>query len=465
MTQTKAVPVVRDRNTAYLYVVIAIAALGGLLFGYDTGVAGGAIGFLGEADSLSVLVQGILVSAVLVGGAIGALIAGPMADRLGRKPMIVASGAVFSIGAILSAAAGGLWYLGVARVILGLGVGAVSVLIPVYIAELAPARMRGMLVSMFQLLITVGIVVSYVVNAAAADSLAWRWSLGLAAVPGILLALGALTLPESPRYLVRRGREQDAAAVLERLRGHRALAELEEIKAVAPGEGEKVPARELLLPKVRPLLFIGMMMALFAQIAGINAVIYYAPQIMETAGFGDSTLWWATIGLGLVNVALTVVGMLLVDRMGRKPLLIIGAVGMTLSLGVLAVVGAAGSGAITFICLSVYVISYAVGPGMLAFVVISEIFPLRYRGIGTGLALLVNYLANIVVAVTFLPMLDGLGASTTFGIYAVICLAFVAFAVFVLPETKGRSLEEIEADALGARVGLSQDRTLEVSGL
>ncbi|HEX5543487.1 MAG TPA: sugar porter family MFS transporter, partial [Micromonospora sp.] len=408
-------------------------------------------GFLGEQQALSGLTQGVIVSAVLVGGAVGALGGGPLADRLGRKPVIFASGVIFALGALASAVSGPLSVLITSRVVLGLGVGAISVLVPVYIAELAAPRLRGLLVSMFQLLITVGILLAYAANAMAADSLAWRWSLGLAAVPGVLLALGAIAVPESPRWLVTAGRSDEAAAVLRRLRGHAAAEELAEIHQVAPDAGTKVRWRELLRPSIRPMLIVGMLMAFFAQMAGINAVIYFAPAILENAGLGTSATWWATIGLGIVNVALTMVGMLLVDRMGRKPLLLIGAVGMTLSLGLLALTFGTTVGIVTFLCLAIYIVSYAVGPGLLAFVIISEIYPLRYRGAATGIALLVNFLANIVVAVTFLPMLEGFGDVPTFWIYTAICALFVLFALTMVPETKGRSLEQIEAEVVGER--------------
>jgi MFS transporter, SP family, major inositol transporter len=451
MSRQQAVPY----RPWYVYVTIAIAAVGGLLFGYDAGIAGGAVIQLAAGDpSVTAWTQGLIVSIMCVGAAAGALFAGPLSDRAGRRPVIVAAGALFTVGALMSAIDLGIGWLCVARVVLGLGVGAVSMLVPVYIAELAPARIRGMLVSAFQLLITIGILVSYFVNTATAPSNSWQLALGLAAVPGAILVVGALLLPESPRFLVSSGAREAARDVLTSIRGTGADAELAEIESVVDAEGQDdARLRELASPAVRPAVLIGAFMALFAQICGINAIIYFSPEILRGAGFSEGqTNWWGAVGLGIVNVVFTIVGMLLVDRLGRKPLLVIGATGMTIALAVVALtIGTGGNPTLTFIALAFYVLFYAVGPGMLAFVIISEIFPLRFRGVGAGLALLVNWVAQIIVTYTFLPMLDSLGTVRTFWTYAVVCAAFVAFALFAVPETKGRTLEEIEMQRLGDR--------------
>ncbi|WP_063767183.1 sugar porter family MFS transporter [Streptomyces hygroscopicus] len=437
------------RMTWYVYLAIAVSTLGGLIFGYDTGVAGGAAGFVADDYGLSGFMEGVVVSTSLFGGAIGAMSGGPLGDRYGRRPTLLLSGVLFTIGALLSAAAPGLTVLLLSRVLLGAGVGAASVLVPVYIAELAPARIRGALVSGYQLLTTLGIVLAYGVNALFADTQAWRWSLGLAAVPGLLLAGGVLLVPESPRWLVARGRSHTARNVLRRVRGQDDVeAELQEIETVHAQEARSSGGwRELNTPWVRPMVLVGVLVAFFANGCGINLVIYFAPQILQSAGMGSSSSLLATVGLGVVNVLFTVVGMALVDRVGRKPLLLAGAAGMTLTLAALAVVmsvpGLPGANGLSFTFLCLYIVMYAVSPGLGAYVVISEIFPLHVRAKATGIATFVIFATNLVIGLTSLPMLDGLGTPTTFWLFTAVCVLFVLFCLR-MPETKGRTLEQLE---------------------
>ncbi|CAL9674945.1 sugar porter family MFS transporter [Streptomyces sp. enrichment culture] len=433
-----------------VYMAIAISTFGGLLFGYDTGVAGGAAGFVADDYGLSSFMEGVVVSSSLLGGAIGAMSGGPLGDRFGRRPVLLMSGLLFAFGALLSAAAPGLTVLLVARVVLGAGVGAASVLVPVYIAELAPARIRGALVSGFQLLTTLGIVLAYGVNALFGDSQAWRWSLGPAAVPGLLMAGGVLLVPESPRWLVALGRPDTARALLRKVRAQEDVEdELRDIEAVHEREAHTGGGwRDLRTAWVRPMVLTGVLVAFFANGCGINLVIYFAPQILQSAGMGSSSSLLATVGLGAVNVLFTVVGMALVDRVGRRPLLLTGAVGMTLTLAALAVVMSVphlpGANWLSFAFLSLYIVMYAVSPGLVAYVVISEIFPLHVRAKATGAATFVIFATNLMIALTSLPMLDGLGTPATFWLFTGICVLFVVFCLRV-PETKGRTLEELEA--------------------
>lgn len=437
------------RMTRYVYLAIAISTFGGLIFGYDTGVAGGAAGFVADAYGLSSFMEGVVVSTSLLGGAIGAMSGGPLGDRFGRRPVLLLSGALFTLGALLSAAAPGLTALLLARVVLGTGVGAASVLVPVYIAELAPARVRGALVAGYQLLTTLGIVLAYGVNAVFGDSQAWRWSLGLAAVPGLLLAGGVLLVPESPRWLVARGRREDARDLLRKVRGRDDVEEeLREIETVHRQETRRSGGwRDLNAPWVRPMVLIGVLVAFFANGCGINLVIYFAPQILRTAGMGSGSSLLATVGLGVVNVVFTVVGMALVDRVGRKPLLLAGAAGMTVTLAALAVVmsapGLPGADWLSFAFLCLYIVMYAVSPGLVAYVVISEIFPLHVRAKATGVATFVIFATNLVIGLTSLPMLDGLGTPVTFWLFTAVCVLFVLFCLR-MPETKGRTLEQLE---------------------
>ena len=439
-----------DRMTRYVYLAIAVSTLGGLIFGYDIGIAGGAAGFVADEYGLSSFLEGVVVSTSLLGGMIGAMLGGPLADRYGRRPILLQSGLIFSVGALISAFAPNLSILLLARIVLGAGVGAASVLVPVYIAELAPARLRGALVAGFQLLTTLGIVVGYGVNAAFADTQAWRWSLGLAAVPGLLLAAGVLLVPESPRWLVARERSDEAARLLRRVRGRADVTqELAEIETVHRQEAAESRGgwRDLRTGWVRPMVLAGVLVAFFANACGINLVIYYAPQILQSVGMGSSASLLATVGLGVVNVVFTVVGMALVDRVGRRPMLLIGAIGMTLSLAALAVVlahpGFAGAAALSMLFLSLYIVVYAASPGLVAYVVISEIFPLHVRAKATALATFAIFATNLVIGLTSLPMLEKLGSTTTFGLFTAICLVFVIFCL-KLPETKGKTLEQLE---------------------
>lgn len=440
-----------DRMTKYIYVAIAVSTLGGLIFGYDIGISGGAGGFVANDFQLDSFLQGAVVSGSLLGGMIGALAGGPMADRFGRRITLLLSGLIFCAGAALSALAPDLAMLLMARVIVGVGVGAASVLVPVYIAELAPARLRGALVAGFQLLTTIGILVGYGISAAFATSEDWRWSLGLAAVPGALLALGVLLIPESPRWLVTQGRSADAEFVLRRIRGRADVEhEIKEIEAINQDDttAKRGRWRDLFVGWVRPMVAVGVLVAFFANACGINLVVYFAPQILQSVGMGSAASYLATVGLGVVNVLFTIVGMGLVDRVGRRPMLLIGAIGMTVSLGVLAVLLAFpvtdSTALLAFICLAVYIIVYAFSPGLVAYVVISEIFPLHVRAKATAAATFTIFLTNLIIGVFSLPLLESLGAPATLGMFAVICLVFVFFCLR-MPETKGRTLEELEA--------------------
>jgi major inositol transporter-like SP family MFS transporter len=440
----------QDRMTGYVYIAIAVSTLGGLIFGYDIGVSGGAGGFVATDFQLNSLLQGLVVSGSTFGGMFGALAGGPLADRFGRRRTLLISGLLFSIGAAISALSPNLEVLMTGRVILGVGVGAASVLVPVYIAELAPSRVRGALVAGFQLLTTLGILVGYGINAALAATEAWRWSLGLAAIPGILLALGVLLIPESPRWLVVQGRRSEALQVLRRIRGRDDVdAEIGDIEAV---DNEDQAAhrgrwRDMFQGWVRPMVIIGILVAFFANGCGINLIVYFAPQLLQSVGMGSSASLLATVGLGVVNVVFTVVGMALVDRVGRRPMLLVGAIGMTVSLGALAVLLAfpvnGSTAVLSVICLAVYIVVYAVSPGLVAYVVISEIFPLHVRAKATAAATFAIFATNLLIGVFSLPLLETIGATATLSIFTVVCATFIVFCLR-MPETKGRTLEELE---------------------
>ncbi|WP_449769781.1 sugar porter family MFS transporter [Klebsiella pneumoniae] len=432
----------------FIIMSIIISSVGGVIFGYDTGIIGGAIVFIGKEFNINDYIQGIIVSMSLLGAMIGSLAAGPLADKYGRKINLFISGVCFAVGAIVSGYSNSIELLTFSRILQGIGVGASSVLVPVYIAELAPAKIRGMLVTSFQLMITVGIVIAYGVNAAAESKGEWRFPVGIASILGIILSLGVLFVTESPRWLIAINKHDLARRTLIKLRGTNDVEdEIKETERLNALEQDNIKWGDLFKGHIRPMIIIGVLVAFFSNACGINLVIYFAPQILQTSGFSSSASWIGTVGLGIANVVFTIVGMLIVDKVGRRPLLITGSIGLTLSLVILALIFSVpafeGSGWLALGSLIFYIVMYAVSPGMLGFLIISEMAPLRARAKATSLSIFVIFATNLVIALTSLPMLNGLGASTTFWIFSAICVAFTIFSFYV-PETKGKSLEEVE---------------------
>jgi sugar porter (SP) family MFS transporter len=435
-----------------LYLIAGIAALGGLLFGYDTAVISGALLFVRTELGLSPAAQGWVAGIALVGAAAGAALAGGLADRLGRRRVILATGIVFVAGSLLAALAPGLTWLLAGRVVVGIAIGVASMLTPLYLAETAPADSRGAMVSLNQLAITCGILAAYLVDYLFAAGGHWRWMLALGAVPGGLLAAGMLVTPETPRWLAGHGRLEEAKAVLRRLRGSGAVeAELAALRTDLRQAGSVPGWRALLDPAVRAPLVIGVGLAIFQQITGINTVIYFAPTIFQTAGLSSaSSAILATAGVGLVNVAMTVVAIRLIDRVGRRALLLTGLLGMAVCLVLLGLSFATGTSAglawITALSLAAYVGFFAVGLGPVFWLLIAEIFPLHVRGRGMSAATIANWSFNLLVTVTFLELVHDLGATATFFLYAALTVGAYVFTARLVGETKGRSLEEIEAD-------------------
>jgi sugar porter (SP) family MFS transporter len=438
-------------SRAFVYVVASVAALGGLLFGYDTGVISGALLFIKEDFQLTAFLEGFIVSSLLLGAMVGAGVSGALSDRLGRRTIILAAATIFAIGAVGAGLAPNVGVLIFFRFFLGLGVGSASALVPSYISESAPTDVRGSLSSLFQLAITLGILVAYLVNAAFASAGSWRWPLALAFVPALVLLIGMYFLPETPRWLVSKDRDEEARRVLSRTRTEAEVEdELQEIRRTEEEE-EQAGYRELLAPWVRPMLVVGIGLAVFQQFVGINTVIYYAPTIIKSTGLANVASVLATVGIGVVNVLMTIVAILVIDRVGRKPLLLVGLAGMTASL---VIIGAAFafsglSGIISWVTLAglmLYIASFAVSFGPVLWVMLPEIFPLNARGTGTGVSALSNWGANFVVAQAFLPLVALIGRSAVFWILAGICIVAALFIQFLVPETKGRSLEQIETD-------------------
>ena len=435
----------------FMYVAASFAAIGGLLFGYDTGVISGAELFLKEQFALSTFALELIVSGVLVGAAAGALAGGRLADVLGRRKLLIATAIIFAAGAIGCAEAHSVSVLVLSRIVVGIGIGLSSGTVPVYISEVSPAESRGWTVSLFQLAITVGILLAYIVDYAFVRIQGWRWMFGLAVVPAAIFALGMLYLPESPRWLARMKQQSEARAVLARIRGAGDVEEeLRAIESSLEHAHEHGRLSDLFTSSVRPALVVGVGLAILQQVTGINTVIYYAPLIMQSAGIPSASgAILATAGIGAVNVLMTVVSMWLIDRAGRRPLLLTGIAGMAVTLGVLgfAFQGTARSSASTWlavISVMAYVASFAISLGPIFWLLIAEIYPLRIRTSAEGLSATFNWGSNLLVSLTFLTLLQILGPSHTFWLYGVLAVGAWIFSYFLVPETKGRTLEEIE---------------------
>ncbi len=443
-------------------------ALGGLLFGYDTGVISGAILFIKQDFDLSSFMQGAVVASLLLGAMVGAAFAGPLSDRLGRRKLIIAAGVIFTVGSIAAAISPTVGVLLAARFVLGIAVGCAALVVPLYLSEIAPTEIRGAISSLNQLMIVGGILVAYLVNAVLASSEAWRVMVGLAVVPSLLLLVGMIWMPETPRFLVHDGEEDEAREVLEAVREDGHEEELEDIRKVE-AEEQDGGLRALGAAWVRPALLIAIGLAVFQQLVGINTIIYYAPTTLTNVGYSDQSAIYANIVIGVLNVGMTVLAIRLVDRIGRKPLLLAGLAGMVTSLLVLGVSLSVmaepkspsdPAAIITLVCLATFIASFAATWGPVVWVMLPEILPLSVRGAALGVAVSLQWLANFAVSQSFPPMVDAWGAGTVFLGYAAMGLIATAFVLAFVTETKGRSLEEIEGDLQDA-TGMGDRHTRE----
>jgi sugar porter (SP) family MFS transporter len=437
-------------GTRFVYLAAAISALGGMLFGYDIGVISGAILFIKKDFSLSSSMEEIVVSSVLLGSLAGAAAGGLLADRLGRRKLLIVTAIVFGLGAIGAALSPSTAWLIAARVVAGGAIGIASFVAPLYISEIAPVDIRGKLVSINQVALTSGIVISYLIDYAFAGSQAWRWMFAMAVIPAAAFGIGLIFIPDSPRWLAGRGHLDQARAVLKRIRpADKVDAEIKDIQqSVAQQKGNW---SELLSPLLRSAMVVGIGLAVAQQITGINTVIYYAPTIFNFAGFSSSSMAiLASVGVGVVNVIFTVVAMQLLDRVGRRPLLLVSLGGMALSLIMLGLAFSlpqlSGSrGWIAVASLMAYVGSFAVGLGPVFWLILSEIYPLRIRGRAMSVGTAANWSANLIVALSFLTLTEVVGKAATFWLYAAVSIGAWFFAFLLVPETKGKTLEQIEA--------------------
>jgi len=433
---------------SYVILISVVAALGGLLFGFDTAVISGTINFIQPYFGLSEAGLGWTVSSLLFGCIAGVFLAGKAGDHYGRKKVLMVAALLFFVSAVGSASAHSLIFFLVARILGGLAVGVASILSPMYIAELAPAKYRGTLVSLNQLAIVIGILVAFFSNYLLVDTGVnnWRWMLLVMAAPAVLLFFSLFFVPESPRWLVARGRNDDALNVLVKTSGKEfASAELKEIEETLRNQEESTFS-DLLAPKIKPLLFIGIILAVFQQITGINTIMYYAPKIFTNVGQSNDSALFQTILIGGTNLIFTLVAMVLIDRLGRKLLIIIGSTGMMLMLAGLSALYFTNqtSGVLVLVFILGYIAFFAASLGPALWVVAAELFPNRLRSKGMSIAIVSLWIACTVVTIVFPIMLEKLSGGITFLIFALICLANLLYVLKYVPETKGKTLEELE---------------------
>jgi SP family arabinose:H+ symporter-like MFS transporter len=434
----------------YVLLISSIAALGGLLFGFDTAVISGTTPFIKPYFSLDDFWLGWTVSSLLFGCIIGVISAGKPGDIFGRKKTLMAAAFLFVVSAAGSALASSLVVFIIYRIIGGLGVGIASMLSPMYISEISPAAQRGRLVSFNQLAIVIGILLAFVSNALLVDTGEnnWRWMLAVMGMPALLFLVFLFFAPESPRWLVQKGFSEQALVILGKINGSSAAGEeLKTIEASIAEEKDSGSFREVFSPSMRPVLLIGVFLCVFSQITGINSIMYYAPVIFQSIGAGAGNAVFQTAIIGGGNLIFTFVAIALVDRLGRKPLLVGGVTGMIVSLTSIAAAFymKRTEGYIILVLILMYIASFSASVGAVTWVIVSEIFPNKLRSKAMSVSIVSLWLANFALILVFPMMLNRLGGATSFLFFDVMCVLLLLFVIIKLPETKGKSLEELES--------------------
>ncbi|WP_255821853.1 sugar porter family MFS transporter [Domibacillus sp. PGB-M46] len=444
---------------AYLKLITLISTFGGLLYGYDTGVVNGALPFMSREDQLNLtpFTQGLVTSSLLLGAAFGAIFGGRMSDKKGRRKTILSVAFVFLLATIGCAVAPNVEIMVFCRIVLGLAVGATSVTVPAFLAEMAPAERRGRVVTQNELMIVTGQLLAYIFNAVLANSFGelahvWRYMLVIATLPAVVLWIGMLMVPESPRWLASKGRSVEALNVLKKIReAQRAKTEFNDIEHTIQEEGKikKATFKDLKLPYVRRLVLIGIGIAMIQQLTGVNSIMYYGTEILKDAGFSTEAALVGNIANGVISVLATFVGIALLDKVGRRPMLFTGMAGTSTSLlliGILSIV-LKDSSMLPYIILGLTVVflafqQAAVSP--VTWLMQSEIFPLHLRGLAMGITVFCLFMMNFLVGLLFPVLFDAFGLSNTFFVFVGLGVLSLLFIKRFVPETKGRTLEEIE---------------------
>jgi SP family sugar:H+ symporter-like MFS transporter len=468
---TKNQDIAHTPNTSYVILIACSAALGGFLFGFDTAVINGAVAALQKGFSASSGMTGFAVSSALLGSAVGAFVAGPIADRQGRIRTMIIAALLFTISGIGSGWALGIWDFIFWRGLGGIAIGIASVIAPAYIAEVAPAHLRGRLGSLQQMAIVVGIFIAllcdYFIALGAGGSAeapfwfgvpAWRWMFWSEVPPAILYGVAALMIPESPRYLVARGQDQKAADVLAKIVGGDVLSKVQEIRQTV--NMERKPKFSDLLSRrggLLPIVWVGMGLSILQQFVGINVIFYYSSILWQSVGFSESDSLFITVITGVVNIVTTFIAIATVDKFGRKPLLLLGSIGMTFTLGTLAVVfgnaainPATGNptlhgtaGIIALLAANLYVVFFGFSWGPIVWVLLGEIFNNKIRAAALSVAASVQWIANFIVSTTFPPLLKSFGLGAAYGLYTIAAAISIFFVLLLIKETKGKELEEM----------------------
>lgn len=438
------------RHNTFMFSVACLVSIGGILYGYDIGVISGALLFIKNTIPMSDVQIGMIVGAVLGGGLIGTLVAGPIGDYFGRRILIISASLVFILGVSFILCAHSFLSILFARILLGTGVGVIAVAVPLYVAEIVPAKDRGKYMTFFQLLLTFGIVLAYFVDLFFTPSGNWRAMFAVVLIPACILFFGMLFLPETPRWLIANNHIERARQILKRIR-HSDIEVANDIKSIQASLGETQGSwRELFSSQFWLATCTAIAIAVFNQLTGINSFLQYAPLILKNAGINsDVVTMLGSAGIGILNFLCTILAITLIDSVGRRPLLLIGVLGVTISecyLGIVQYIGfnALTTGILSLIGLFAFIIFFAIGPGVVVWLAISELFPTRVRGKGIALCLFFNSLASTLLATFFLPLSHTLGMSETYWLFAFFTGGYFLTAYFLLPETKSRSLEEIQ---------------------